>query len=454
LYGTWHTRALLSGDDTRDLAREWVEKNLPPGSLIVHSTLGAGTLGMAHPGGIYTRQNNFSKSYSGKELMSAYEWLAQRDDLPPIYISINAGIGLEQIAGDLDKPYSLGAIVESEHPLSLREGEEALQQLESIAQWQAEFGMGGAQEANFDLVDWYFLPIGGYADTERTGPDIKLGLLPMATTRQPMSTREFFSMLYLFLDANKKMKEKDEAGALAIYERIWAVPFSLDTALTSDFMFDLLSNMGLAYQREGNLERSAYFWSKAIELSPDKANSYNNLGVVYARGGDSERALSMWEEAIKREPGKANTHFNMGNVLYGLGQYTEAVDAWQRAMELDTIYESAYYNMGNAHFKMGNLDAALKAYEAAQRREPQRADIYFNRGQIYIRMQQVEPAIEAFEHSVELAPNDADSYYHLGDLYRSSGALEKARLNLLRFVELAPQDRRVGSVLQLLESIP
>jgi tetratricopeptide (TPR) repeat protein len=454
LYGSWQTRALLSGEDTRDQARAWIEENMPAGSYLIQSTLGAGKLDVMHPGGIYTRQNYFLKSYAHKDLRLAYKWLSAQDDLPPVYISFSAAIGLEQIAADLNSPYSLGLFVDIEHPLSLREGGESLDYLESICQWQTEFLCGQVEQAIFDAVDWYFLPIGAHAALEHTGPRLKLGLVPIASTRPPMSSREFFSVLHLLIEASFKMQDKADEEALEIYERIWTVPFFLDTALTTELMYDLLSNMGLAYQRTGDMQRSAQFWQKAIQLDPDRVNSYNNLGVVYAEGGNPQQALSVWQEAITRQADKADTHYNMGNTYYGVGQYAEALASWQRALELDSVYESAYYNMGNAHFKMGAWQEAIAAYQRAKRREPQRAAIYFNTAQAYIRLLQVAPAIKELEHCIELAPNDADSYYHLGDLYRSEGDLAQARVYLTRFVELVPNDRRVEGVLSLLKSAP
>ena len=62
LYSSLHTRALLSGEDTRDLARAWIEDNMPPGSYLIQSTLGAGKLAVIHPGEVYTRQNIFLNS--------------------------------------------------------------------------------------------------------------------------------------------------------------------------------------------------------------------------------------------------------------------------------------------------------------------------------------------------------------------------------------------------------
>ena len=454
LYASLHTRTLLSGEDTRDLAREWIEENMPAGSSLIQSTLGAGKLAVLHPGEVYTRQNNFLNSYRHKDLRLTFEWLSQQDNLPPIYISFSAEAGLDRLAVDLDKPYSIGLFIDSVHPLSLREGDKALSYMESMVNWQSEFLSAGAEGAVFDAVDWYFLPIGNYAAVERTGPSFRIGFLPIASTRQPMSTREFFTVLHLLIEANLKMQDKDDVAALEIYERIWSVPFSLDTSLTIDFMYDLLSNMGLAYQHLGDWQRSAQFWQKAIQLRPDEANSYNNLGVVYAESGQPERALETWQEAVTRKPDKANTHYNMGTTYYKLGQYTEALASWRRAIEVDPVYESAYYNMGNAHFRLGDWEAAIAVYEKAKHREPQRAAIYFNIAQAHIRLRQVEAAIGELEHCIELSPNDVDSYYHLGDLYRSQGNLAPARAYFARFVELAPNDRRVERVRSLLKSMP
>ncbi len=438
LYGAWSTRQLLSGQDTRTEAKEWIAENAPSGTYLIHSTRGAGTLDAAHPGGIYTRQNQFLRSFTMPDIIAAYGWLAAKEDLPPIYVSFNAKVGEELTAQSFVHAPSHGLLLSYEHPLSLREGEVALERLESVVKWQVEFSPGDVGESIFDWVDWYFLPVGGYAGNEGTGPKLRLGILPLNARQSPLLMRNFFSMLHAIFLANLHMQEKDYPEALALYEQIWGASHSLDSTLSPELMHDMLANMALIYQRSGQAERAIGFWEKAILLRPIWANSHNNLGVVYAESGRPQDALRAWTEALRLEPGKADTHYNKGNVLYGLGEYEQAIAAWSAAMQWDPVYESAYYNMGNAHFRLGAWDAALQAYEQVLRREPERSVIYFNIAQVQMRKGQIQPAIQSLRRAIELDPEDAEAHYYLGKLYQNSGAKAEAKVHFQRFLHLDP----------------
>ena len=451
LYGAYQTRSLLVGEDTRIMAQQWIEENAPPGTYLVHFNRGAGRLRAIHPGGIYIRQNYYLKYYSASDLIRSYSDLAQREDLPPFYVSLKPRAGVDVSADDFVEAPSHGLIVDYRHPLTQTDKSAASKKLVELAKWAVEFDPGSAMgEAVYDAVDWYFLPIGSFGGLERTGPYIRIGVVPVKIEKKKIPMRSFFAALRDLLLAKKAFEKGDEQKALELYQAVWSVPFSLDDTLSPELMYDVLTHMGVAFSRRDELQSAAQFWRAAIALKPEHVGVYHNLGSIYVKMGQVDKAFAIWNQALALEPNRAHTHYNMGNALYGKGDLEGAITAWSRTVELDRDDHKAYYNLGNAYFKLKQFDRALSAYQRAAERDSDNSNIFYNIAQVHIERGDEEEAIRHLRQAIEHKVNDPEAYYQLGGLYHRLGKAREARLSFERFLELAPDHPQADRVRQLL----
>ncbi len=452
LYGAYQTRSLLAGEDTRVMAQQWIEENAPPGTYLVHLNSGSGRLRAINPGGIYIRQNYYLKYYSALDLIRSYSDLAEREDLPPFYVSLNPRAGVDVSADDFAEAPSHGLIVDYRHPLTQVDKSADSKALVELGQWAVEFDPGAAVgEAVYDAVDWYFLPIGSFGGLERTGPYIRIGVVPVKMEKKKIPMRSFFATIRDIFLAKEAFEKGDEEKALELYRAVWSVPFSLDDTLSPELMYDVLTNMGLAFSRRDELQRAAQFWRAAITLKPEHVEVYHNLGAIYAKMGQVDEALAMWDQTLAREPNRAHTYYNIGNALYGKGDWAGAVAAWSRTVDLDRDYHKAYYNLGNAYFKLKKFDRALSAYQRAAERDPDNSNIYYNIAQVYIERGDGEEAIFHLRQAIEHNIQDPEPYYQLGGLYHKAGKAREARLSFERFLQLAPGHSQADRVRQLLQ---
>ena len=451
LYGAYQTRSLLVGEDTRIMAQQWIEENAPPGTYLVHFNRGAGRLRAIHPGGIYIRQNYYLKYYSASDLIRSYSDLAKREDLPPFYVSLKPRAGVDVSADDFVEAPSHGLIVDYRHPLTQTDKSAASKKLIELAKWAVEFDPGSAMgEAVYDAVDWYFLPIGSFGGLERTGPYIRIGVVPVKIGKKKIPMRSFFAALRDIFLAKKAFEKGDEQKALELYQAVWSVPFSLDDTLSPELMYDVLTHMGVALSRRDELQSAAQFWRAAIALKPEHVEVYHNLGSIYVKMGQVDKAFVIWNQALALEPNRAHTHYNMGNALYGKGDLEGAITAWSRTVELDRDDHKAYYNLGNAYFKLKQFDRALSAYQRAAERDSDNSNIFYNIAQVHIERGDEEEAIRHLRQAIEHKVNDPEAYYQLGGLYHRLGKAREARLSFERFLQLAPDHPQADRVRQLL----
>jgi tetratricopeptide (TPR) repeat protein len=70
-------------------------------------------------------------------------------------------------------------------------------------------------------------------------------------------------------------------------------------------------DLGMAYERTGDLDRAEASLNRALELNPSHPAAYNELGLVQRRKGEFEKARASYEAALVHFPDFHYTHRNL-----------------------------------------------------------------------------------------------------------------------------------------------
>ncbi|MBI3755780.1 MAG: tetratricopeptide repeat protein, partial [Deltaproteobacteria bacterium] len=133
--------------------------------------------------------------------------------------------------------------------------------------------------------------------------------------------------------------------SIAAFERniLWTNKMALwqDTMYKSLFKARPHTNVGMAYDEEGALDKAEEEYKKAIQLEPDYLAPYGPLAVIYGKKGDVDRAIRILSWMIPRLPEKdPKIHTALGVAYKIKGMLNEAEMEFQKALAINPHYET------------------------------------------------------------------------------------------------------------------
>ena len=119
--------------------------------------------------------------------------------------------------------------------------------------------------------------------------------------------------------------------------------------------------LGQLYRDLYQLEKSRYWYQRAIDAMPYDTTGYIFMGTIFAVEGKLDEAIKMFRRAIACEEGYIDeAYLNLGLALRTQEKLDEARDCFMKAIEIDSGYKSAKIaleDVENALAINGSLDA-------------------------------------------------------------------------------------------------
>ena len=189
--------------------------------------------------------------------------------------------------------------------------------------------------------------------------------------------------------------------------------------------------LGASLISQGKLQEAVASFDKAIQFSPDYAETYCNRGIAF-------EAAASCNQAIQLKPGFAEPYNNRGNVLEKLGQLDEAMRDYDKAIQLKPDYVKAYNNRSIVLEQLGQLDEALINCNKAIQLKPDYASAYCIRGIVLEQLGQLEEAVESYDKAIQLKPDYAEAYSNRGGALKDLGLLDEALTSYDQAIQLEP----------------
>ncbi len=304
LYASWHLHNALTGPDTRGETAAFLQRENPQGSMLLAAPGGGGQARLLSLDSVQGRERAFRKSFNDEQLTRAYELLAQRDDLPALYIQWGPQQLLSQIAPAGSAAVDSTWLLWYEHPLSPHGPDAAaLRPLLARADWRAEFSPGTMQTARFDGTDWYFVPIDSGHNARATGPAIRLARIPLLNPAPAVpSARQFFSLLASLRRSAQAAAELDWPQLIHLNTALLKQANYLRTLTAANTLFQLCYDLASAWYAQGDRQRALHYWNQAVLLDPQSIATHYWLGRAHQDLGHYDAARSHYRKVQATNP--------------------------------------------------------------------------------------------------------------------------------------------------------
>ena len=120
-------------------------------------------------------------------------------------------------------------------------------------------------------------------------------------------------------------------------------------------------NLGVVYFKAGSFIKSIYSLEEAVRQGADEPEVFNQLGLAYDRNGDLDGARAYYKKALEVDPGFAMAWNNLGVTYFLAGDYLTAKFDFEKALELNDSDPDTWFNLRDTYIELGLVKEAEEA---------------------------------------------------------------------------------------------
>ena len=258
------------------------------------------------------------------------------------------------------------------------------------------------------------------------------------------------------------MRKDDRAGALAAYERAFAMNPALLEPLAALAELDISQGQGArararvesrlqktpndtgvlvvaakTWGATGDVAKAEALLRRAIEADAANFEAYGLLGQIYVAQKRLDEALAQFDRLAAQRPGAEGPPTMAGLILEAQGKPVEARARYERLVEANPRAAVASNNLAWMYASNGEqLDRALKLAQAAKAALPDDPSVNDTLAYVFLKKQMPALALPLLRLAVSKAPGEPVYHYHLGLAHMQAGDSASARQALEQALEL------------------
>ena len=191
----------------------------------------------------------------------------------------------------------------------------------------------------------------------------------------------------------------------------------------------------------GQARAWAEAWNKEHPITPpDDPRDRVADGLDLEQSGDFAGAIAQFDAAIQLQPDRAETYRLRGEAWRRKNDLVAAVKDFDKAiaiaLENAAALAAALNDRGFARSIMGNSEGALADLSMAIRVDPGASIAWVNRGMVLDGLGELDRAIADFDAAIKINPNDAGTAQLRASVYFRKGDFALAAKDFKRVVEI------------------
>lgn len=347
--------------DTRTLARDWMEANIPSYARCCNFGGWAGDVQAHTFEHLWWLLLRHEEAFGLERLEHALPWLTAQVEGVPYYEFVVGGERTPLASGNWDVVHQTRCayVLLHEHSLPSSHVDTAfVRQLRRRGHLLARFRPGDGEEGGvFDPMDAYYLPVSGMDAVARPGPKVEIWRLPQA----PAGGQAAPDVPRLLARAH---------GLLSIYASSQGHTALAVRALGHGARYDPKDAKGLEAwariaERHGRLEDALQAYDYLQEREPGFAEGLLGRARLLAAAGRLEDAIHAYQAAADLRQGDPLARRELAAAMHRTGRVAEAIAAWRLAVDLDSTSAAAHFDLATALDLAGDAGGAAAAYDRA-----------------------------------------------------------------------------------------
>jgi tetratricopeptide (TPR) repeat protein len=203
-----------------------------------------------------------------------------------------------------------------------------------------------------------------------------------------------------------------------------------------------LGYLGLVYEQRGRDDLAIYYYLKSLDIDPRDAETNYFLARHLARRGRCETAIPLLETGVMSFPGYVDAWRLLAECYIKEGDYGAAARAYARAVALAPGDANALARYAGVLMETGDFDGGLATARLALAADPAVPGAHLILGQYYLGRGDLAAATRELEAESVASPRSRRVYALLAECYGAAGKAEAAAEARARFEELsnAPEE--------------
>ncbi|HKQ76202.1 MAG TPA: tetratricopeptide repeat protein [Blastocatellia bacterium] len=142
---------------------------------------------------------------------------------------------------------------------------------------------------------------------------------------------------------------------------------------------------------------------QAATLNPADASAHYQLGLIYQKRGELDAAVGSFKRAVEIDPSETDAHYQLGRIARQNGRLNEAVQHFERVIQLDQSHSQneIWRETGLVYYDAGQYPDALEMFDKFLDKRPSDAEARYWRGMTLNKLGRENEAIQEMQNCVE-----------------------------------------------------
>ncbi len=182
--------------------------------------------------------------------------------------------------------------------------------------------------------------------------------------------------------------------------------------------------------------------NRAIELNPQRVESYLSLARFYALTNDNTTADATFHRAIAVNGSSALAHYEYGKYLVQTNRADAAENEFQLAVQVDPNNREARFVLASFYLVNKRFAKAEEAYKALAELDKDKPEGRSVLGDFYGATGRLDEAIAIYKEVITKSPDYTQGHYRLAELMLNHGDVANARAEVDGILKKDAKDRQ------------